>query len=86
MFPIADDKLSIPQIADYWAREICPPASPAELQILIEKAWWRGELVGDGASRLTLLRAFHQIYGSEFPWESEVAYLRLLHSHTHRSC
>jgi len=66
MFPIPDNELSIPQIADYWAREIRPPASPAELQILLEKAWWRGELVGAGVFRLTLLRGFHQICRSEF--------------------
>ena len=57
MFPIPKDKLSFRQIADFWSREIQPPASRKELLALLEEAWWLGEIVGDaGFSRPELLK------------------------------
>jgi hypothetical protein len=57
MFPITTDKLSLFKIADYWSREIQPPASRDELLALLEGAWWRGEISGDSATtRLQFLK------------------------------
>jgi hypothetical protein len=57
MFPIADETLSFSEIADYWSREIRPPASDLELLRVLESAWWRGEIVGETAlTRLKLIR------------------------------
>src|SRR5258708_35462780 len=66
MFPIAQDKLLICEIADYWAREIQPPASFAELEVLLEKAWWRGELSVSGPPvRLQVLRFLYSTCSDE---------------------
>ncbi len=46
MFPKREPALSIQEISEYWSREIVPPASREELRSEIEKAWWRGDLVG----------------------------------------
>ena len=57
MFPIGKSKLSLREIANYWAREIQPPASRNELLELLEGAWWRGQIHGDSVkSRLDLLK------------------------------
>jgi hypothetical protein len=57
MFPISDDKLSFSRIANFWSREIKPPASAFELLNLLESAWWRGEIIGEAAvSRLQLIQ------------------------------
>jgi hypothetical protein len=57
MFPIPKGKLSFREIADFWSREIQPPASRKELLALLEEAWWLGEIVGDaGFSRPELLK------------------------------
>jgi hypothetical protein len=56
MFPISEDDLSFSRIADYWSREIYPPASRSEVLDLLIRAWWRGELFGDSASRLDFLK------------------------------
>ena len=57
MFPISDDTLPFHKIADYWSREIQPPASQAELVDKLEAAWWRGEITGISAfTRLEFLR------------------------------
>jgi hypothetical protein len=57
MFPIAKDKLSFPEIADYWSREIDPRASWKELFHILEAAFWLGEVRGDFVqSRLQLLK------------------------------
>ena len=59
MFLISKSTLPILEIADYWSREICRPAKPAELYKLLEGAWWRGEIVGDApVSRFQLLKLF----------------------------
>ena len=61
MFPIAEDKLSLIGISNYWAREIQPPATQLELFYLLEQAWWLGEIRGDSAlSRLQLLQRVFQ--------------------------
>ena len=57
MFPISKDKLSFLEIADYWSREIQPPASRNELLAHLEAAWWLVEITGDSAlTRLQLLK------------------------------
>lgn len=57
MFPIGKPKLSLREIANYWAREIQPPASQNELLRELEAAWWLGEIRGDSLkSRLDLLK------------------------------
>jgi hypothetical protein len=57
MFPILHDTLSFSDIAEFWSREIEPSASIVELLGLLEGAWWRGEIVGEGAlSRLKLIQ------------------------------
>ena len=47
MFPIAEATLSLREIADYWSREIYPPASWQEIFHTLEGAWWLGELRGN---------------------------------------
>jgi hypothetical protein len=61
MFPIPSNrKLSVAEIAEYWSREITPPASAQELRDVISKAWWGGELIArNGASRLSILRGYY---------------------------
>jgi len=57
MFPIAKPTLSFQETADYWSREIWPPASSHELLSILVSAWWLGELRGDSVhSRLQLLK------------------------------
>jgi hypothetical protein len=57
MFPIGKSKLSLREIANYWAREIQPPASWSELLELLDAAWWLGEIRGDSVkSCLDLLK------------------------------
>jgi hypothetical protein len=61
MFPISDDTLPLRDIADFWSREIRPPATFNELLRCLESAWWRGEFIGEGAlSRLKLLQHLFQ--------------------------
>ena len=61
MFPIKAEQLALTEIADYWAREIKPPATQAELLTTLEKAWLRGELMSVGRpTRLDLLRAMYK--------------------------
>jgi hypothetical protein len=58
MFPIAKDTLTFREISNYWAREIRPPASKAELLALLEQAWWLGEIRGlPETSRVQRLQA-----------------------------
>jgi hypothetical protein len=58
IFPITKGKLSLQEISDYWSREIKPPASKNELYVLLERAWWLGEIHGDKKiGRLQLLKA-----------------------------
>ena len=61
MFPIPSDrKLSVVAVAEYWSREITPPASAQDLRDTMGKAWWRGELVAtNGSSRLSVLRGYY---------------------------
>jgi hypothetical protein len=61
MFPIADDTLSFSEIADYWSREIRPPASDLELLQALSAAWWRGQIVGETA--LTRLKLIRYLFG-----------------------
>jgi hypothetical protein len=57
MFPIAESTLSFGEIADYWSREIHPPASWDEILRTLESAWWLGELRGNsGPTRLQRLK------------------------------
>ena len=58
MFPIKAEQLALTDIADYWAREIKPRATQAELLTTLAKAWFGGELKSAGRqNRLDLLRA-----------------------------
>jgi hypothetical protein len=60
MFPIPSSQpLSFAKVADYWSREVRPPASPAELLNELIKAWWRGEFVASGAKRADVLRGIY---------------------------
>jgi len=61
MFPIADETLSFSEIADYWSREIRPPASDLELLQALSAAWWRGQIVGKTA--LTRLKLIRYLFG-----------------------
>ena len=64
MFPIGKQNLSLLEIADYWSREIRPPASRKELLRLLESAWWLGEIHGDSILiRLELLKRMFQSMG-----------------------
>jgi hypothetical protein len=57
MFPLSADILPLVEIADFWSREIRPPASRDELLACLESAWWRGEFKGSSAfNRLQFLR------------------------------
>ena len=57
MYPIAEATLSLHDIAEYWSREIRPPASSNELLSILVSAWWSGELRSDSVhSRLQLLK------------------------------
>jgi hypothetical protein len=57
MFPIAKPALSFGEVADYWTREIHPPASWEEILRTLESAWWLGELRGNsGPTRLQRLK------------------------------
>jgi len=57
MFPIAKSTLTFGRIADYWPREISPPASWDETLGTLESAWWLGELRGNsGPTRLQRLK------------------------------
>jgi len=57
MFPIAEATLSLHDIAEYWSREIHPPASWQEVFQTLESAWWLAELRGNsGRTRLQLLK------------------------------
>src|SRR5947209_3180516 len=59
MFPVSSDRiLAIRDIAEYWSREIRPPASPRELREEMMKAWWLGELTSAaGPERVEVLRS-----------------------------
>jgi hypothetical protein len=57
MFPIAKSTLTFGEIADYWSREITPPASWDEILRTLESAWWLGELRADsGPTRFQRLK------------------------------
>ena len=62
MFPIAEATLSLREIADYWSREIYPPASWQEIFHTLEGAWWLGELRGN--SRRTPLQLLKTMFTS----------------------
>jgi hypothetical protein len=62
MFPLSAEKLPFLEIADFWSREIKPPASYNELLAILESAWWKGELKGNSAlNRLQFLRKMFEI-------------------------
>lgn len=66
MFPIQEETLTLQEISGYWVREISPPASLYELIILLEQAWWRGELVEAGEPRrLGILRTLFEMSQSD---------------------
>jgi hypothetical protein len=57
MFPIAKSTLTFGEIADYWSREITPPASWDEILRTLGSAWWLGELRADsGPTRFQRLK------------------------------
>jgi hypothetical protein len=60
VFPVGKPRLSLREIADYWSREMRPLASRNELLGLLEGAWWLGEIRGDSAARLELLKRMFQ--------------------------
>ena len=62
MFPIAEATLSLREIADYWSREIYPPASWQEIFHTLESAWWLGGLRGN--SRRTPLQLLKTMFTS----------------------
>src|SRR5262249_18178473 len=56
MFTFAADRLSLPQIAKLWAEEISPTRTAAEMRLILEYAFWKGEFRAEGLSRLDMLR------------------------------
>jgi hypothetical protein len=62
VFPIGKSKLSLREIAKYWAREIQPPASRNELLQELEAAWWLGQIRGDSARLDVLKRMFKAMH------------------------
>ena len=57
MFPISQRTLTFWEIADYWSREIKPPASHSELLDLLIRTWWSGEFrEASHASRFEFLK------------------------------
>lgn len=56
MFPVAADRLSLAEIAALWAEEMLPSRTASWVQHQLEKAFWRGEIRGDGPTRLDKLR------------------------------
>jgi hypothetical protein len=56
VFPVSIDRLSLAQIAEFWAREIVPSVTPSIVHRLLCQAWWRGEFRGVGPSRLDVLK------------------------------
>ena len=66
MFPVAADRLSMSQIADFWASEIATgdvklrERREVNIRDLLVSAWWRGELVG--ATRRTRLDFLKSLY------------------------
>ena len=62
MYPIAEATLSLREIAEYWSREIHPPASWQEIFHTLESAWWLGELRGN--SRRTPLQLLKIMFTS----------------------
>jgi hypothetical protein len=72
VFPVPSSQpLSLWQIADYWSREMKPPANRDELFDSLVKAWWRGELVASGAERVDMLKAIHNNPPSWIAFEGE---------------
>jgi hypothetical protein len=65
MFPINERKLSIADVANYWSREIHPPASQMELLATMVGAWWGGDLLANlPVSRVVLLKQmFKSMHG-----------------------
>ena len=67
MFPISSNQpLSFEKVADYWTREISFPVTSEEALHELTKAWWRGELVANGAKRCDVLRAIFCALRSDF--------------------
>jgi hypothetical protein len=63
MFPIpSNQRLSFTKVADYWSREVEPHSSPHELLNELAKAWWRGDLIANGANRADVLRAIYNYH------------------------
>jgi hypothetical protein len=62
VFPIPQDRvLSLRTIADYWSREVQPPATKQETLTELIEAWWRAEFVGNGKpNRIMVLRWLYQ--------------------------
>jgi len=56
LFPIRKATLSLLEIADYWSREIQPPATKAELLRDLARAWWLGEIPSAAPARRELLK------------------------------
>jgi hypothetical protein len=72
VFPVpSNQQLSFLKIADYWSREMKPPANSDELFDLLVKAWWRGELVASGAERVDVLKAIQKCPPSCIAFESD---------------
>jgi hypothetical protein len=71
VFPVPSSQpLSFPEVADYWSREMKPPASRDELFELLVKAWWRGDLVASGAQRVDVVKAIHKFPPSWVTFEA----------------
>jgi hypothetical protein len=62
MFPIGKSKLSLREIANYWARDEHQPASQNELLQELEAAWWLGQIRGDTARLDFLKRMFKAMH------------------------
>jgi hypothetical protein len=56
VFPISADRLSLAQLAEFWAPEINRPVTAPTVYRFLCQAWWRGEFRGVGPSRLDVLK------------------------------
>jgi hypothetical protein len=64
VFPISEDRLSLAQLAEFWAQEMRRPVPVADVHHFLCQAWWRGEFRGVGPSRLDVLK---QLRWGPFP-------------------
>jgi hypothetical protein len=63
--------LTFSKVADYWSRDMKPPARRDELFDFLVKAWCRGDLAASGARRVDVLKAIHKHPSSWITFEDD---------------